>query len=76
MNDLEFEAITEDIFEEMKYLERLYNKDYLTLKQYYEIKSNIITKYIAVGEEYKEFVKKECLNDRQSNINLMEIRLF
>ena len=64
MNDEEFIEINQDIFEDLEYLERFYNKDYISLKQYYEIKSNIITKYIALGEHYKEEIKEGLVDDR------------
>lgn len=58
--------MNEEVTEVMRHLDTLeefYNNDYLDLKTYYEIKGNILLRYISIGEYYKEELKEKLGND-------------
>ena len=52
-----------EILEELEALENFYAKDYINLKTYYEIKNNILLKYISIGEAYKSDIEGKFLNN-------------
>lgn len=61
MSDLENE--TYSILADLEALEGFYTKDYIDLYTYYQIKKEILTKYVAVGEHYKSEVLEMIQND-------------
>lgn len=61
MSDLENE--TYSILADLEALEGFYTKDYIDLYTYYQIKKEILTKYVAVGEHYKSEVMEMIQND-------------
>lgn len=44
----------EEIYEDLRKLDDLYNKEYLGLKVYYEIKNNILLKLSGLAESERE----------------------
>lgn len=61
MSDLESETFS--ILADLEALEGFYTKDYIDLYTYYQIKKEILTKYVAVGEHYKSEVLEMIQND-------------
>lgn len=61
--DLELLETINNIYEDLEKLEDLYNKEYLSLKSYYEIKENILLKLSGISEVERESIKtkKELL---------------
>lgn len=59
----ELEKETYDILSDLENLELFYKKDYITLKEYYKIKNEILLKYVAFGEYYKSEVVEKLEND-------------
>ena len=59
----ELEKETYDILSDLENLELFYKKDYITLKEYYKIKNEILLKYVAIGEYYKSEVVEKLEND-------------
>jgi len=43
-----------EIYEDLRKLDDLYNKEYLGLKEYYEIKNNILLKLSGIAESERE----------------------
>lgn len=52
----------EEVMKELEMLERYLDNEYITLKTYYEIKENILLKYIAIGESYRSEVMEKLEN--------------
>lgn len=59
----ELETETYSILADLEALEGFYTKDYIDLCTYYQIKKEILTKYVAVGEHYKSEVMEMIQND-------------
>lgn len=51
-----------EILAQLKSLEDFFTNDYISLKTYYEIKENILLKYIAIGESYRSENKEKIEN--------------
>lgn len=51
MKDDEREAVDE-VLEDIKTLDILFDKEYLDIEKYHEIKSNMINRIIAISEYY------------------------
>lgn len=52
----------EEVMKELEMLEQFLFHDYLDLKTYYEIKNNILLKYIAIGEAERSEVREKLEN--------------
>lgn len=52
MKDEEREAVDE-VLEDIKTLDVLFDKDYLSIEQYHGIKTNMINRIIAISDYYK-----------------------
>ena len=52
----------EEVMKELEMLERYLDNEYITLKAYYEIKENILLKYIAIGEAERSEVREKLEN--------------
>lgn len=63
MTNLEFEEATNQILDDLEALEHFLKSDYITLKEYYEIKSQILLKYVALGEEERSNSQQVVLNN-------------
>lgn len=61
MEDIEKE--TYEILADLEALEGFYTKDYIDLKTYYNIKKEILMKYVAIGEHYESEVLEMIQND-------------
>ncbi len=59
----ELEKETYEILSDLEALESFYKKDYIDLKTYYEIKKEILVKYVAIGEYYHSEVTEKIEND-------------
>lgn len=59
----ELESETYSILADLEALEGFYTKDYIDLYTYYQIKKEILTKFVAVGEHYKSEVLEMIQND-------------
>lgn len=46
-----------DIYQDLKVLEDFYNKEYITLKTYYDIKNNMLIKLSGVTDVERESIK-------------------
>lgn len=55
--DLDLLESINSIYEDLEKLEELYTKEYISLKCYYETKSNILLKLIGISEVEKESIK-------------------
>ena len=59
----ELETDIYDILSDLESLEKFFNKDYISLKEYYKIKNEILLKYIAIGEFEKSEIMEKLEND-------------
>lgn len=57
----------EEVLEELRMLEKFYEKDYITLKEYYEVKNNILLRYISIGEYYKSELMEVIENEKRAD---------
>lgn len=55
--DLELLETINSIYEDLEKLEDLYSKEYISLKSYYETKSNILLKLSGISEVERESIK-------------------